>query len=84
LINFDCFCVSGKSFSGSSSPPRRARIRNAKNAGYIHTLAAAYAEAGDFRSAVELEQRTLQLDISSFEQDVFETSFAVFEAYSLP
>ncbi len=52
-----------------------------KNAACIDTLAAAYAEADDFDSAVEFERRVLTIGLSSYERASCEEHLSLFLAH---
>lgn len=49
-----------------------------KTSACLDTLAAAYAEAGDFGSAIEFERRALAMETSGYEHAIFERHFSLF------
>ena len=59
-----------------------------KNAGYVDSLAAAYAESGDFERAIETQQQTMQAgQLSESKRAGYETRLALYRErrpYRLP
>jgi hypothetical protein len=61
--------------------PRRAKLTEWKEANFIGTLAAAYAEVGDFDAAVRYQKQAMAMDSDYPEKQLMEKALKLYQEW---